>query len=53
MVFDDLDLEWLTETVRSHMEAVKQLEALPLEQRQTMTAQLANRSCNLRQGLWR
>ena len=40
MDFDDLDLEWLTETVRSHIEAVKQVEALPLEQRQTMTAQL-------------
>ena len=44
MDFDDFDLDWVTETVRSHREAAEQLQALPPDARDGMMLKLARRS---------
>jgi hypothetical protein len=41
--FDASDLHWLTEILRSHQEAIEQLETLPPERRGSLTAELARR----------
>ena len=43
MDFDASDLQWLTEILRSHQEAIEQLETLPPDRRGSLTAELARR----------